>query len=70
MGRPIDHAELIADMALTLIGDYAERIEALAFALTVDDEHGHRLARLAETMRNSEQLLNARVRQIAQSRIA
>ena len=60
MGREVDHAGLIADMALTLIGEYAGRIEALAFDLPADHEHGARLARLAETMRETEQLLQAR----------
>ncbi len=68
MGREVDHAGLIADMALTLIGEYAGRIEALAFALPGDNEHGPRLARLAETMRESEQQLQARVVEIARSR--
>jgi hypothetical protein len=70
MGRQIDHAGSIADMAVTLIGDYAERIEALALARPVADQHGQRLARLAKTMRNSDQLLEARVSEMAQSRIA
>lgn len=61
MGREFDPAGLVADMAVTLLGDYAERIEALAFALPPDHEHGARLARLAVTMRESELQLHARV---------
>jgi hypothetical protein len=68
-GRQVDHAGSIAGMAVTLIGDYAERIEALAFALPADDERGHRLARLAGTMRDSEQLLHARVQEMTRLRI-
>jgi hypothetical protein len=70
MGREIDHVGLVADMAVTLLGDYAERIEALAFALPANHDHGPRLARLAETMRDSEQMLNARVRAMVRSRLA
>jgi hypothetical protein len=67
MRREIDHAGLVADMAVALLGNYAERIEALAFALPADHERGARLARLAGTMRDSEQMLNARVQAMARS---
>ena len=70
MGREIDPAGMVADMAVALLGNYAERIEALAFALPGDHEHGPRLARLAETMRDSEQLLNARFEAMVRSRIS
>jgi hypothetical protein len=55
-------------MAVTLIGDYAGRIEALSFTLPADHDHSHRLARLAETMRDSEQLLHARVLEMIRPR--
>jgi len=67
MGRDADQTGSIADMALTLIGAYAGRIEALAFTLPQDDEHGARLARLAEAMRESEQQLQARVVELTRS---
>jgi hypothetical protein len=70
MGRETDHAGLIADMALTLIGEYAGRIEALAFALPPDHDQGVRLARLAETMRESEQQLQARVIELTRSPVS
>jgi hypothetical protein len=64
MGRDVDHAGLIAGTALSLIGEYAGRVEALAFALPPDDEHGDRLARLARTMRESERQLHSRVLEV------
>jgi len=67
MGRDVDQVGSIADMALTLIGAYAGRLEALAFTLPLDDEHGARLARLAEAMRESEQQLQARVVELMRS---
>jgi len=67
MGRDADQTGSIADMALTLIGAYAGRIEALAFALPADDDHGARLTRLAEAMRESEQQLQARVVELMRS---
>ena len=67
MGRDADQTGSIADMALTLIGAYAGRIEALAFTLPPDDKHGARLARLAGAMRESEQQLQARVVELMRS---
>jgi hypothetical protein len=67
MAREVDHAGLVADMAVALLGNYAERIEALAFALPADRGHGSRLARLAGMMRDSEQMLNARVQAMARA---
>ena len=70
MGRDVDQVGSIADMALTLIGAYAGRIEALAFALPSDDEQGARLTRLAEAMRESEQQLHALVLEITRAPVS